>query len=238
MVEDDDMLRESINDYLTEAGHSVLGVRDAIQFYKSFSPDIFDIALVDINLPYSDGYSIVSYLRENTSIRIVITTVRAELEDRIKGYKSGVDIYLTKPLHPEELSAALFTLEGRLTSNPSADKKDLWKFNNRSLTLSSPDGASIPLSRKESMLINCLIHHGPGKKVLREEIFRFMGEAEGEGNRRNLDTLLSRLRNKIKGYSTLDFPLVTLQGYGFTLDVELEDEHGHGTRGSNEKSSP
>ncbi|MGX1101546.1 response regulator transcription factor [Amorphus sp. MBR-141] len=122
LVEDDDDLRSSLGECLQLLGHMTTGAQNAVELYQLIAMQSFDVAVVDINLPYYDGFSIVEYLCSNADLRIIIASVRGDLSDRVRGYQSGADIYMTKPVDPEELAAAIVAL----TQSPSRNWRGRW----------------------------------------------------------------------------------------------------------------
>lgn len=97
LVEDNVALRKSLSDCLTVFGHTVSEAGDAAELYRLIGETTFDVAVVDVNLPHHSGFSITQYLSEQTPIAVIITTVRQAVEDRVRAYQSGADIYMAKP---------------------------------------------------------------------------------------------------------------------------------------------
>ncbi len=223
IVEDDDSLRGSLGDCLNMMGHEVEGVGSAVEFYQLLASQRFDVAVIDINLPYHDGFSIVSHLSDHSELKIIIASVRDTLPDRVKGYQSGADIYMTKPIDPEELAAAIQSLMGkRRDQAPSSEKT--WIFRPRTMDVVAPNGSSFNLTRREARFLGFLLSH-TAQVVTRDEVLRALGDDDEEKTRRNLDTLVSRLRAKVKARTGLALPVDTVQGSGFSMrdKVELQE---------------
>ncbi|MEW5421664.1 response regulator transcription factor [Amorphus sp. 3PC139-8] len=225
LVEDDADLQNSLLDCLEIMGHSTLAAESAVDFYQKLQSDIFEVAVVDINLPYYDGFSIVEYLSENSNIKIIIMSVRDALEDRVHGYRSGADIYMTKPIDPEELSAAISSLAGKKRAEHPSASAVAWVYRVREMELTAPTGAIISLTRREARFVSYLALR-PSSVVTREEALRALGDADTERSRRNLDTLLSRLRTKVKEATGASLPIDTVQGRGFSATQEIVVEGG------------
>ncbi len=73
----------------------------------------FDVAVVDVNLPDQSGFTLTDYLRRNTDLGIIIVTARDGMEDRVRGYSAGADLYLVKPVDMPELAVAIVNLAHR-----------------------------------------------------------------------------------------------------------------------------
>jgi len=124
LVEDHLNLREILANYLSQEGHHVIQAADAQDLDEALTREEVDIVVLDLNLPGEDGLSIASRLKASRpNIFIVMLTARQRSEDRIKGYESGADVYITKPSSALELSAAITSFERRrqaaIDSGPS-----------------------------------------------------------------------------------------------------------------------
>lgn len=232
IVEDDDNLRGSLGDCLNMMGHEVEGVGSAVAFYQLLADQRFDVAVIDINLPYHDGFSIVSHLSDHSEIKIIIASVRDTLPDRVKGYQSGADIYMTKPIDPEELSAAIQSLMGKRRELAASTEKT-WIYRPRTMDVVAPNGRMFTLTRREARFFSFLLNHAT-HVVTREEVLRALGDGDEEKTRRNLDTLVSRLRSKVKARTSLTLPIDTVQGSGFSLreKVQLHEPAAGGLSGT------
>jgi len=108
IVEDHDRLREILVQHLVQHDFYALGVPDAEGLQEVMSRQLFDIIVLDLNLPDEDGLSIARRLRAtHPELFIVMMTARNSAADRIVGYESGADVYISKPSSGEELLAAL-----------------------------------------------------------------------------------------------------------------------------------
>lgn len=229
LVEDDDGLRSSLADCLNMMGHEVEGVGSAVEFYQLLAARTFDVAVVDINLPYHDGFSVVRHLSDQSALKIIIATVRDALEDRVKGYQCGADIYMTKPIDPEELSAAIHSLTGK-RNDPIVATEACWTYRPRSMDVVAPNGCMLALTPREARFFSFLLGDA-AHVVAREDILRALGDDDVEKTRRNLDTLISRLRSKVKARTGLNLPIDTVQGSGFSIREKIRlSESGPDTR--------
>ena len=113
IVDDDADLLESMTRYIEDDGFYVIVVGCARDFYRYLANEPFAVAVIDIGLPDQSGYELTDYVRRNTDIRIIILTARSEIQERVKGYDSGADLYLVKPVNMEELMAAIASLAKR-----------------------------------------------------------------------------------------------------------------------------
>lgn len=218
LVEDDTDLRASLVDALSTSGHDVLGVGSAIELYQCMARESFEAAILDVNLPHYDGLSIASYLSENTDMAIVVITGRDSSEDRVRGYLSGADVYLVKPVDCEELSAALTTLVSKRARRRASHeaRTEEWQLDCVGFRLNGPDGGSILLTRRETQLLERLCRE-PGAIVPRSEILTLLDYDGSEPGSRALDAAVSRLRMKVQSGVGMTLPVQTVQGVGFVF---------------------
>jgi len=113
VVEDNQNLRESMAECLNLAGLTVSSVGSAAECYQALASSDWCVTVIDIGLPDQSGYVLVEYIRANTTMKVIILTARDAIDDRIKGYDSGADIYLVKPINCRELAAAIVSLAQR-----------------------------------------------------------------------------------------------------------------------------
>jgi two-component system OmpR family response regulator len=159
LVEDEDLLRESICGALTDAGFVVQANRDGRDFIhhiREFRPDV---AVLDIMLPDRSGLSLATQLRTETTAAIVFVTARDSVSDRLGGFDAGADDYLMKPFVLAELVArlrAVLRRTGRLTSN-TMQIADLVIDEDSGEVLR--DGRPIAVTATELRLLSYLAHN-------------------------------------------------------------------------------
>ena len=227
LVEDDTDLRESLIEGLTLLGTDVTGVGSAMEFYRTLAGQRFDVAVVDLGLPDEDGYEVVAHLRRETRMGVIILTAREALQDRVRGYDSGADLYFVKPVEIRELNAAVTSLVGRLglgeeqaAASPAEADPNAWSYVAVDWGLTAPTGEAVRLTPKEKDLMELLLDR-PGETVSRLDILDRLGyQADISGNRA-LDALVRRLRNKVRETAHAELPIRTVHavGYVFTAPV-------------------
>ncbi|MDP4909908.1 MAG: response regulator, partial [Burkholderiaceae bacterium] len=114
LVEDDSLLRKEIHYHLKQQGFLVFAVNSGRSLDDLLISEPIDAMVLDLTLPGEDGISIARRMRASIpSMGIIMLTARAAVPDRLKGYEAGTDIYLSKPVAPEELTAALMSMYRR-----------------------------------------------------------------------------------------------------------------------------
>jgi DNA-binding response OmpR family regulator len=219
LVEDDQDLRETIVESLAIHGLPVTGVGSGMEFYQTLNRQSFAVAIVDLGLPDLNGYDLVAYLRENTNLKIIILTARTALADRVKGYSTGADLYLVKPVDIEELAAAILSIVAR-TAPPQSTAAKCWLLERTAWRIIAPDGRDFRLSQKEyRILVELAAAKGaPAKK---EAILNAAyDETEGPSSRA-LDVIVSRFRSRYQEQTGCILPLQTVPGVGFLFTATL-----------------
>jgi DNA-binding response OmpR family regulator len=209
-----------MSEVLELSGIYVDGVASAMEFYQLLHIVRYDVAIIDIGLPDQSGYEIAEFLREKTSLGIIILTAKGELEDRVKGYESGADHFFVKPVDHLELVAAIKSLHGRVSGNlPDVSQAlECWRLNMSSWQLASPDGMALKLTAKEIEFLEKLIEQ-PDATISRQMVIEELGYPTDDYGNRSLDAMVRRLRKKVFEEFNMDLPLQTVHGVGYCFSA-------------------
>ena len=110
LVEDSEILRETLQALVEDLGHSVVTAKDGLGAVAEFSQNEFDVVLIDVGLPDIDGYDVARRLRASLAgkkMRLIAMTGRAQPADKVEALAAGFDTHLAKPFEIEELAALL-----------------------------------------------------------------------------------------------------------------------------------
>ncbi len=222
VVEDEYAIRDLIALNLKMAGYEVVGAESAehaIELYNE-ERDSFDVALLDIMLPGMNGLELCGLIRrENPRIGILMLTAKAQEEDKIEGFSTGADDYLTKPFSIKELVARVDAIHRRISSaqteTPDGKTIKSGRFmldtNSRVLTR---DGEVIDLTQVEYQIME-LFFENPGAALDRERILHAVWGKNYYGDVKIVDVNICRLRTKIEGEANAPKHIVTVWGYGY-----------------------
>lgn len=227
VIEDDEQLRAYILLCLKVEKYTAWGAASAEEFYRTWTVAPTDIVTIDLGLPGEDGLSVVSHLRQNKNITLIVITGHESPQERIEGLDAGADHYLTKPVYKRELLAAIEAFQWRKQSTnlealalepspkemPSGEKQ--WRLHTSKLKLMLPDDRTLMLTEREGWLIDCLIK-APGEVVNRDALHAATFP-ENLKNNRQVDVIISRLREKIKRQYAVALPIRTVFGKGFAF---------------------
>ena len=218
LVEDNDALRQATLNILQQAGFECVGVTCAEDVDDQHEARLYDGYVIDLNLPGEDGLSLATRLRKaNPKANIVMTTARTHLHDRIKGYEAGATIYMTKPVAPEELVAALRSL---MTNSQLADSTvHGLQIDPRQQLLAGPT-ARTKLAASEVRVLLALAQAKDQTLERWQLMVQFSPDGEDISSD-NLQNRLSQLRKKITQCGADGESIKALRGMGYRLCVPL-----------------
>ena len=220
LVEDDRDLREEVADFLRGEGHLVREAGSRREFRALMAEDACDIALLDRRLPDGDGMDLITEGRmAGWRCGFVLLTARDAAPERIAGYETGADHYLTKPVRLDELAVILKSLVRRLHLDAH------WRLNLALGLLHAPNGHRIELTGLEVAFLAVLGAH-LNQPLDRRRIIQELGRDYLSYDPRNLDALLRRLRRKVREASGEDLPVQTRHGLGYVLVEDLVPDKG------------
>ncbi|MFA6015302.1 MAG: response regulator transcription factor [Gallionellaceae bacterium] len=212
LVEDHDALRKVTVEALRLAGHLVTGV-DSAEALNDISTEHINLIVIDLNLPGEDGISLAKRLRASQpELGIIMLTARAAVTDKLIGYESGADIYLTKPTSVEELNAAIFALKRRLKAVRSSNNLTL---DRAQLRLDGPH-KPLPLTLQEADLLTAFIR-APHQQMENWQLIELLGKGQTEYKKSALEVQMVRLRKKLIQAGAAPHPIKVIRGYGYQL---------------------
>ncbi len=219
LAEDDTELCFVIKDNLQEAGYDVTICDNGEKALQLFLKKSFDICLLDVNMPVRDGYAVAKRIRQESDIiPIIFLTAKSLEEDKLMGFSSGADDYITKPFSMQELIMRIEVFLRR-TKKLDADVKESFmigklRFNYSELKIYTKDD-SISLTQKESDLLRFLAMN-KNKILKREEVLLNVWGKDDYFLGRSMDVFITKLRKHFK--SDPDIKLETIHGVGFRLN--------------------
>lgn len=235
LIDDDIPLAESLQMYFEQFGHELLHADRPSKGIKALETQLPDAVLLDIMMPEQDGLSLCRDIRSHnttfSNVPIIMLTARGDVTDRIVGLEVGADDYLPKPFEPRELLARISSVLRRYhvkdtigtirrSTAPqtgvqiNADTRQVWL-----------DGSPLELSTMELELL-IIFADSPGKKWSRDELTSRLRGTNAELYSRAVDTLVSRLRQRLGDTSKQSRFIQTIWGYGYCFlaqSTELDD---------------
>lgn len=222
LVEDDPNLSEVLSDYLEMMNYEVFCADDGEKGFQAFRQQNFDLCILDVMLPKTDGFTLAGKIRKiNQSVPIIFLTARGSTEDRVTGFKAGCDDYIAKPFSSEELNLRIEAILRRCT--PQGQQSGTYAigkyiFDYRNLELLSPE-TKITLTQKEASLLRVLCRN-MDQLVTRETALTEVWGGDDYFSGRSMDVFITKLRKYLK-----DDPhvaIVNIHGSGFKLEVSAK----------------
>lgn len=217
IVEDEKKLAEALSQILIKNKYEVDMVYDGEAGLDYALTGIYDVIILDIMLPKTNGLEVLKNLRENKiSTPIILLTAKSELGDKVRGLDCGADDYLTKPFATEELLARIRAL-GRRTGEVISD--DIISTQDIELNLSTYElisgDQSIKLSLKECRIIEILMKR-QGRVVSKEELLEKVWGFDSDAEHNNVEVYVSFLRKKLIHINSC-VSIKTFRGVGYSI---------------------
>lgn len=218
VVEDHDALRQSVVSILEQEGFAVTSLSCAEDVDDEPTTAVPDLYLIDLNLPGEDGLSLTTRLRRaRPDAGIIIMTARTRLDDRVRGYENGADVYLPKPVDPNELIAVIQSLGRRIVAGRS--RQTGLQLEARGMILRG-GGHQCRLSPAEVRLLTALA--GAKDQTLeRWQVAMQLKPGQEDISADSLQNRLSQLRKKLEVCGVPGQSLQSIRTLGYRLSVPI-----------------
>lgn len=216
IAEDEQNLRNLISRYLENEGYSVYVAKDGDKALDIWYETPVDLAILDVMMPGTDGWGVLTEIREDSDIPVIMLTAKREEEDRLKGFNLGTDDYITKPFSTRELIMrvkALLKRSGRLSQKAQIELPGI-SIDKDSRSVKTSSG-TVDLSSREFDLLLYFIDN-KGHALTRFNILDRIWGFDYDGDTRVLDTTIKRLRHKLGDCGKC---IRTLRGTGYIFEV-------------------
>ena len=219
VLEDNDDLREGWLAFFRSRGHHARGIAladELLDLSGDFHPDVF---VIDLNLPDADGLTVVQRLRAvQPNVGIIITTARSHIGDKVVGYDSGADIYLTKPVEPAELMAGIASLARRRSGSSRAEAELRLELDRHRL---SGPRATVILTPGETLLLAGLAR-AAGQPLARWQIAELLDSGDELPSDAMLEMRMTRLRRRLISVGVDDPAIRAIYRKGYVLLCRVE----------------
>tara|TARA_B100001778_G_scaffold220545_1_gene182884 strand:+ start:431 stop:1132 length:702 start_codon:yes stop_codon:yes gene_type:complete len=224
LVEDDSNFGRILKEYLSINKYNVDLASNGIEGYEKFTRSEYDLCILDVMMPYKDGFTLAKEIREkNDQIPIIFLTAKTLKEDVLKGYKIGADDYLTKPFDSEILLAkikSLFSRKNLLKSNNSTVYEfnfGKFNFNSKLRMLNHGSDEPIKLSPKENELLKMLVLN-LNDLLPRDIALNKIWRDDNYFTSRSMDVYIAKLRKYLETDNKIK--IINIHGEGFRLTVD------------------
>jgi len=225
LVEDDQNFGSILKDYLSMNDFEVVLAKNGMEGSDKFKRDKYDLCILDVMMPYKDGYTLAREIREkDQEVPIIFLTAKTLKEDILKGYKVGADDYLHKPFDSEVLLMkikAIIQRKSKEVSKLDFSKVDFqigdFHLNSRLRFLSYKGQEPVKLSPKENELLKLLLLH-EGDLMPREMALVKIWRDDNYFTSRSMDVYIAKLRKYFKDDPNVQ--ISNIHGEGFRLAVK------------------
>jgi two-component system OmpR family response regulator len=223
IVEDDSNFGNILKEYLSLNDYNITLAKNGIEGFEKFKKEEFDLCILDVMMPYKDGFTLAKEIREvNEIVPIFFLSAKHLKEDVLKGFKLGADDYLTKPFDSEVLLAKIKAILNR-SKVPNSQANDAFEFafsdfsfNSKLRFLTYKNEKPVKLSPKENQLLRLLVIH-LNDLLPREVALNKIWRDDNYFTSRSMDVYIAKLRK----YLSVDdkVQILNIHGEGFRLVV-------------------
>ena len=217
VVEDDRDLNRSVCSFLNHSGYEAVGCLDAESAYDEMYKTTFDCIVSDIMMPRIDGFEFVKTVRSLNDIPILFMTARDDFASKQRGYRIGIDDYMTKPIGFDELLLRIGAIlrRSKIASSRRIEVGDfVMDADERSATF---NGEEISLTAREFDLLYKLLSY-PKKTFTRIQLMDEFWDADTQTSTRTVDVYMTKLRAKLSECDS--FEIQTVHGLGYKAVIK------------------
>jgi two-component system alkaline phosphatase synthesis response regulator PhoP len=219
IIDDEPSIVNLVSAYLKPEGYEVYTAADGnagLKAARAYKPDL---VILDVMLPGLDGIELLSRLRRESDVYVIMLTARTEETDKIVGLSVGADDYVTKPFSPRELVARIKSALRRMQSSSGGDSVNNMSFKHVTIDpaarIVSVDAQPVDLTAIEFNLLLALAENR-GRVLTREQLLEKVWGGSYFGEIRVVDVHLGHVRQKLGG----EF-ITTVRGVGYRFEDEM-----------------
>jgi two-component system OmpR family response regulator len=230
IVDDDPLIRELLQAYLSQEGYEVHCAATAELAETFLASHSVDLVMLDIRLPGKDGLTLTRELRVRSEVGIILITGRNDEIDRIVGLECGADDYVIKPLNPRELVSRAKNLIRRVRhahtpKSVAAISRPVkqfaaWGLDTDRRRLIDNSGSETLLTHGEYQLLSVFLRNS-GHTLSRDQLMDQIRNREWVPNDRSIDVLVGRLRRKLHDDPAEPQLIITIHGAGYLFTASV-----------------
>lgn len=221
IVEDNRTLADGLTQMLRGAGYAVDAVHEGEDAEAALATDAFDLVLLDLSLPDTDGMTLLRTIRaRGLPCAVLVLTARGALDERIKGLDLGADDYMTKPFEFGELEARIRAVLRRHAGARGGRLECGRLVFDLTERIASVDGKPLDLTARELSVLQILVQR-PERVVSKQHISERLSEFDADLSDNAVEQYISRLRKRLE---PCGLRIRTARGLGYAL--EATDGHG------------
>lgn len=217
IVDDDTHILQLVRIHLEKEGFLVSQAKDGTEALAILKKKHYDLAVVDVMMPFMDGFQLTKEIRKQYDIPIILLTAKGQIEDKEEGFLAGTDDYLVKPFEPRELS---FRVNALLRRYQQKSDEKIIRFRDTKINLNNYEveigDKTLLLPLKEFELLALLATY-PQHVFPRTQLIEKIWGMDYEGDERTVDVHIKRLRQRFSSLTSA-FTIKTVRGIGYFLE--------------------
>lgn len=223
IIEDEYNLADAISSMLTSQNYMVDIITDGEDGLYEALTNIYDLILLDVMLPNKNGFEILKELKnEGITSKVIMLTAKSSIDDKMNGFNSGADDYLTKPFHMDELLARvnIQLRKDNILNNSLLEYEDLELDISKLILKNKENNQEVSVIGKEFQLIELFMRN---KNIVlsKEQIFNKIWGFDSECEINTLEAYISFIRKKLKLINS-KVSIKAIRNMGYTLEVKDE----------------
>ena len=223
LVEDDNNFGSILRDYLTLHSYDTTLAKNGIEGLEKFRKYNYDLCILDVMMPFKDGFSLASDIRSiNDEVPLIFLTAKSLKEDVIKGFKIGADDYLIKPFDSEILLFKIKSIfKRKISLKKATDNKvdyifSSFRYNSKFRELQFKNDKPVTLSPKEGKLLTLLLDN-MNDLTTREEALVKIWNDDNYFTSRSMDVYVTKIRKYLSKDPKIKIENIHGKGFKFSI---------------------
>ena len=213
IVEDEEIIREGVSEYLSEVGYNILNARDGQEGLDLFLNNKVDLVILDVMLPKVNGFVVLNRIREVSDVPVIMLTAMSDINAQVMSFDEKADDYITKPFSVLILHKRIEALLRRRVQDTRVNK---WNYNDVEVDFlgfsAKKQGELIDLKPKEIKLLELLLKY-KNQVLTRDQILDILWSIDEAPNNRVIDVYIKNIRKKLELNC-----IVTVKGIGYKFE--------------------
>lgn len=221
IVEDELAISMVLGAYLENAGYDVDYAYNGEEALRKLEEETPALILLDIMMPYVDGWSVLSFIRKKSACPVIMLTALSDTEQKLKGFENGADDYITKPFVGEEVIARVQAVLRR-SSHYQEDERVKYYGDLKINYVSHQvflNGIEVPFTPRD-LSVFLFLASNPNQTFTRDQLLDHVWGNNYDGSDRAVDLAIKRIRKLLNGWDPKDGEIKTLRGLGYQFYIQ------------------
>ncbi|MBZ9533830.1 response regulator transcription factor [Cytobacillus oceanisediminis] len=221
IVEDELAISMVLGAYIENAGYDVDYAYNGEEALQKLEEETPALILLDIMMPYVDGWSVLSFIRKKSACPVIMLTALSDTEQKLKGFENGADDYITKPFIGEEVIARV---QAVLRRSPTYQEDERMKYyGDLKINYVSHqvflNGIEVPFTPRD-LSVFLFLASNPNQTFTRDQLLDHVWGSDYDGSDRAVDLAIKRIRKLLNGWDPKDGEIKTLRGLGYQFYIQ------------------